>query len=84
MFSSQDSMDNITLFSIITVMSFFLLAPVAVFMEGVKFTPAYLQSAVSNLMVKIYTIVVTIATVKIYNCVEFASINAHFLTGIKC
>ncbi|QCE14503.1 hypothetical protein DEO72_LG11g1504 [Vigna unguiculata] len=48
MFLGEDSMDNITLFSIITVMSFFLLAPVAVFMEGVKFTPAYLQSAGLN------------------------------------
>ena len=46
----QDSMDNITLFSIITVMSFFLLAPVTLFMEGVKFTPVYLQSAVSILL----------------------------------
>ncbi|XP_027362456.1 triose phosphate/phosphate translocator, non-green plastid, chloroplastic-like isoform X3 [Abrus precatorius] len=50
MVKKEDSMDNITLFSIITVMSFFLLTPVAVFMEGVKFTPAYLQSAVSILM----------------------------------
>lgn len=41
-------MDNITLFSIITVMSFFLLTPVAIFMEGVKFTPAALTSAVST------------------------------------
>lgn len=40
-------MDNITLFSIITIMSFFLLAPVTIFMEGVKFTPSFLQSAVS-------------------------------------
>ena len=29
-------------------MSFILLAPVALFMEGVKFTPTFLQSAVSN------------------------------------
>ncbi|CAJ1975126.1 unnamed protein product [Sphenostylis stenocarpa] len=48
MVNKEDSMDNITLFSIITVMSFFLLAPVAVFKEGVKFTPAYLQSAGLN------------------------------------
>ncbi|KHN30920.1 Triose phosphate/phosphate translocator, non-green plastid, chloroplastic [Glycine soja] len=48
MVNKEDSMDNITLFSIITVMSFFLLAPVAIFMEGVKFTPAYLQSAGVN------------------------------------
>ena len=45
----QESMDNITLFSIITIMSFILLAPVTIFMEGVKFTPAYLQSVVSSL-----------------------------------
>ncbi|OIV96961.1 hypothetical protein TanjilG_00543 [Lupinus angustifolius] len=48
MVKKEDSMDNITLFSIITVMSFFLLAPVAVFLEGVKFTPAYLESAGLN------------------------------------
>ncbi|XP_061347815.1 phosphoenolpyruvate/phosphate translocator 1, chloroplastic-like isoform X3 [Gastrolobium bilobum] len=50
MIKKEESMDNITLFSIITIMSFFLLAPVAVFVEGVKFSPAYLQSAVSILM----------------------------------
>jgi hypothetical protein len=44
---SQESLDNITLFSIITIMSFFFLVPVAIFMDGVKFTPAFLQSAVS-------------------------------------
>ncbi|MED6120465.1 Palmitoyl-protein thioesterase 1 [Stylosanthes scabra] len=49
MVKKEDAMDNITLFSIITVMSFFLLAPVAFVMEGVKFTPAYLQSAGLNM-----------------------------------
>lgn len=44
----KGALDNITLFSIITIMSFFLLAPVTLFMEGVKFTPAYLQSAGLN------------------------------------
>ncbi|XP_050224128.1 triose phosphate/phosphate translocator, non-green plastid, chloroplastic [Mercurialis annua] len=48
MVKKEDSMDNITLFSIITIMSFFLLTPVTLFMEGVKFTPAYLQSAGLN------------------------------------
>ncbi|KAJ8760471.1 hypothetical protein K2173_015138 [Erythroxylum novogranatense] len=43
MVKKEDSMDNITLFSIITIMSFILLAPMAFFMEGVRFTPAYLQ-----------------------------------------
>lgn len=46
----QESLDNITLFSIITMMSFVLLFPVAYFTEGLKFTPAYLQSAVSILL----------------------------------
>ncbi|MCO5607288.1 hypothetical protein L7F22_061481 [Adiantum nelumboides] len=45
MVKKENSMDNINLFSVITVMSFFLLAPVTLFLEGVKFTPAYLQSA---------------------------------------
>ncbi|MBA0847077.1 hypothetical protein Goshw_012265 [Gossypium schwendimanii] len=48
MVNKEESMDNITLFSIITIMSLILLAPVAIFMEGVKFTPAYLQSAGLN------------------------------------
>lgn len=48
MVKKEESLDNITLFSIITVMSFFLLAPVAFFMEGVKITPSYLQSAGLN------------------------------------
>ncbi|KAM7277370.1 hypothetical protein ACFE04_019236 [Oxalis oulophora] len=45
MVKKEDSLDNITLFSIITLMSFMLLAPATIFVEGVKFTPAYLQSA---------------------------------------
>ncbi|KAF9607312.1 hypothetical protein IFM89_033857 [Coptis chinensis] len=48
MFLGEQSMDNINLFSIITVMSLFLLFPVALFTEGVKFTPSYLQSAGLN------------------------------------
>jgi len=46
--SLQESLDNINLFSIITVMSFFLLAPVTLLTEGVKVSPAVLQSAVST------------------------------------
>ncbi|KAF6157416.1 hypothetical protein GIB67_004354 [Kingdonia uniflora] len=48
MFLGEKSMDNITLFSVITIMSLFLLTPVALFMEGVKFTPTYLQTAGLN------------------------------------
>ncbi|XP_057421512.1 phosphoenolpyruvate/phosphate translocator 1, chloroplastic-like [Lotus japonicus] len=50
----QEPIDNITLFSIITVLSFLLSAPVTIFMEGVKFTPAYLQSAGLNVQ-QVYT-----------------------------
>jgi len=45
MVKKEESLDNITLFSIITIMSLFLLAPVTFFMEGVKITPSYLQAA---------------------------------------
>ncbi|XP_074315858.1 triose phosphate/phosphate translocator, non-green plastid, chloroplastic-like [Silene latifolia] len=48
MVKKEESMDNITLFSIITIMSFLLLAPAALFMEGIKFTPAYLEAAGIN------------------------------------
>ncbi|KAK9225004.1 hypothetical protein WN943_010045 [Citrus x changshan-huyou] len=43
----MDSLDNINLFSAITIISFILSVPAAIFMEGAKFTP-YLQSAVSK------------------------------------
>ncbi|XP_019432460.1 PREDICTED: triose phosphate/phosphate translocator, non-green plastid, chloroplastic-like [Lupinus angustifolius] len=49
MVKKEESIDNITLFSIITVMSFLLSAPVTIFMEGVKFTPTYLQAAGLNI-----------------------------------
>ncbi|CAO2187850.1 unnamed protein product [Urochloa humidicola] len=45
---NEESLDNINLFSIITVMSFFILAPVTFFTEGVKITPTFLQSAGLN------------------------------------
>ncbi|XP_019457000.1 PREDICTED: phosphoenolpyruvate/phosphate translocator 1, chloroplastic-like [Lupinus angustifolius] len=48
MVKKEDSIDNITLFSIITVMSFLLSAPVTIFAEGVKFTPSYLHAAGLN------------------------------------
>ncbi|XP_021745776.1 uncharacterized protein LOC110711667 [Chenopodium quinoa] len=47
MVKKEELMNNITLFSIITVMSFILLAPAIIFMEGVKFTPTYIEAAVS-------------------------------------
>lgn len=40
----QGGLDNINLFSIITIMSFFLLAPFCFFKEGATFTPAGLKA----------------------------------------
>ncbi|KAG8378865.1 hypothetical protein BUALT_Bualt07G0029100 [Buddleja alternifolia] len=54
MVKKEESLDNITLFSIITIMSFILMAPIALFVEGVKFTPTYLQAAGINVQ-QIYT-----------------------------
>ncbi|KAG6424518.1 hypothetical protein SASPL_114936 [Salvia splendens] len=47
MVKKEDSLDNITLFSIITIMSF-LMAPIPFFMEGFKLTPSYLQATGVN------------------------------------
>ncbi|XP_042044270.1 phosphoenolpyruvate/phosphate translocator 1, chloroplastic-like [Salvia splendens] len=54
MVKKEESIDNITLFSIITVMSFVLNIPIALLMEGVKFTPSYLQASGLNVN-EIYT-----------------------------
>lgn len=40
---AQSKLGNINLFSLITVMSFFLLAPFMLLAEGVKFTPAAMR-----------------------------------------
>ncbi|KAL9227461.1 hypothetical protein vseg_003146 [Gypsophila vaccaria] len=48
MVKKEESLDNITLFSIITIMSFILLAPAVLFTEGVKFTPTYLEATGVN------------------------------------
>jgi len=47
LFLLQDSFDDINLFSIMTVMAFLLSAPLMLSVEGIKFNPSYLQSAVS-------------------------------------
>ncbi|CAI5514426.1 unnamed protein product [Closterium sp. Naga37s-1] len=44
MIKKDSSLDNINLFSIITVLSFFLLLPVALLTEGIKFSPTVLQA----------------------------------------
>ncbi|KAJ1268294.1 hypothetical protein BS78_07G124000 [Paspalum vaginatum] len=48
MVKKEESLDNINLFSIITVMSLFLLAPVAFFTEGIKITPTFLEASGLN------------------------------------
>ncbi|KAF5746875.1 Phosphoenolpyruvate/phosphate translocator 2 isoform 1 [Tripterygium wilfordii] len=48
MVQKEETLDNINLFSVITVISFVLLVPVAIFMEGIKFTPSFLQSAANQ------------------------------------
>ncbi|ONM09555.1 Phosphoenolpyruvate/phosphate translocator 2 chloroplastic [Zea mays] len=44
----EDSLDDINLFSIITVMAFLLSAPLMLCVEGIKFSPSYLQNAGVN------------------------------------
>ncbi|KAF7136483.1 hypothetical protein RHSIM_Rhsim08G0052700 [Rhododendron simsii] len=48
MVNKEEALDNINLFSIITIISFLLLAPVAILTEGVKFSPSYLQFAANQ------------------------------------
>lgn len=54
MVKKEESLDNITLFSVITIMSFFLLAPVTFFLEGLKVTPNYLAASGLNVN-QVYT-----------------------------
>ncbi|TVU17278.1 hypothetical protein EJB05_33298, partial [Eragrostis curvula] len=45
----EESLDDINLFSIMTVMAFLLSAPLMLSVEGIKFTPSYLQSTGVNI-----------------------------------
>ncbi|ONK70685.1 uncharacterized protein A4U43_C04F460 [Asparagus officinalis] len=54
MVNKEESLDNVTLFSIITIMSFFLSLPIALFVEGVNFSPSYIRSAALSVR-EIYT-----------------------------
>ncbi|KAG2586728.1 phosphoenolpyruvate/phosphate translocator 3, chloroplastic-like [Panicum virgatum] len=47
--ADKDAMDDINLFSVITILSFLLSCPLMLFAEGIKFTPGYLQSTGLNL-----------------------------------
>ncbi|CAI9272763.1 unnamed protein product [Lactuca saligna] len=48
MVRKEEALDNINLFSVITIISFILLIPFMFLLEGFKFTPEYLQSAASR------------------------------------
>ncbi|KAL8109852.1 phosphoenolpyruvate/phosphate translocator 2, chloroplastic-like [Apium graveolens] len=48
MISEEDGLDDINLFSIMTIISFILLLPTAILTEGIRFTPAYLQQYTTN------------------------------------
>lgn len=48
MVRKEDALDNINLFSVITIIAFILLIPCALITEGVKFSPSYFQSAASQ------------------------------------
>ncbi|CAM0957523.1 unnamed protein product [Alopecurus aequalis] len=45
----EETLDDINLFSIMTVMSFLLSIPLMLYVEGIKFSPSYLQSTGVNL-----------------------------------
>ncbi|KAD5961125.1 hypothetical protein R6Q59_014110 [Mikania micrantha] len=44
----EEALDNINLFSVMTIIAFILLIPFAFFLEGFKLTPEYLQFAASQ------------------------------------
>ncbi|XP_011097424.2 phosphoenolpyruvate/phosphate translocator 2, chloroplastic isoform X1 [Sesamum indicum] len=44
MVRKEETLDNINLFSIITIISFLFLAPSAILLEGVKFSPSFLAT----------------------------------------
>ncbi|XP_073039815.1 phosphoenolpyruvate/phosphate translocator 1, chloroplastic-like [Primulina eburnea] len=45
MVKKEESLDNISLFAVITIMSFFLMVLPTIFTEGIKFMPSYIQAA---------------------------------------
>ncbi|XP_054799660.1 phosphoenolpyruvate/phosphate translocator 2, chloroplastic-like [Prosopis cineraria] len=48
MVNEEESLDNINLYSVISMISFILSIPFAISMEGFKFAPSFLQSAASQ------------------------------------
>jgi solute carrier family 35, member E1 len=50
MYTSQGSLDNMNLFQIITIMSFFMLLPVSLLVEQAPILPSKLAEMVSHCM----------------------------------
>ncbi|XP_076954406.1 phosphoenolpyruvate/phosphate translocator 2, chloroplastic-like [Bidens hawaiensis] len=48
MVNKEEALDNINLFSVMTIVSLFLLIPFVFLLDGIKFTPEYLQFAASQ------------------------------------
>ncbi|CAI9111189.1 OLC1v1011345C1 [Oldenlandia corymbosa var. corymbosa] len=48
MSKEEETLDNINLFSVMTIFSFILLVPIAVLIDGIKLSPSYLQYAASQ------------------------------------
>lgn len=48
MIKDEETLDNINLFSVMTLISFIMLVPTAIFLEGFKLSPSYLQYAASQ------------------------------------
>ncbi|KAL9233270.1 hypothetical protein vseg_008291 [Gypsophila vaccaria] len=48
MVNKEEPLDNINLFSVITLICFVLMLPAAILIDGVRFSPSYLQSAASQ------------------------------------
>ena len=51
-FAGKAGLDNINLFSILTIMSFFILAPLAIALEGIQLTPAAIQALPPGVLFK--------------------------------
>lgn len=50
--AGKDGLDNINLFNIMTIMSFLILAPITILVEGVQVTPAVIQSLPEGMVTK--------------------------------
>ncbi|KAL3526407.1 hypothetical protein ACH5RR_011063 [Cinchona calisaya] len=48
MVKEEDNLDNINLFSVMTIVSFILLVPITILIDGIKLSPSYLQYAASQ------------------------------------